>query len=355
MEPGRAGREAEILPALEPAPPSLYRCGRNELTPRTGRSWGRRAASTRTTQCGGKPLGQSLHGDPSAENSPPTGLEPSEMNRFQATSRCECQALLTATLDEKRHVIEGSASPRRPGEGPGPQHRRRRRALRHRLAVPLLRPATPSARSTPARSARSRRPPLRRIRLRPSPPRRLPDATFRSGHRPRPCPDTRRHQAASASSARPGVRWTAARAFSPPRTRNQRAWLRAWPASSAAPVCASVAPRMVHVRAPPLVEGAGPAEEHHRATEVAPGAQLPRPGDQGLDRIVRGDGRDRDGAARPSGELLLARFCPTTAHVRTSSAPLCKACTTRRAWPTSHGAPRGRWTDERAGRSGARS
>jgi hypothetical protein len=32
------------------------------------------------------------------------------MNRFQATSRCECQALLTAILDEKRHVVEGSAS-----------------------------------------------------------------------------------------------------------------------------------------------------------------------------------------------------------------------------------------------------
>jgi hypothetical protein len=31
------------------------------------------------------------------------------MNRFQATSRCECQALLTAILDEKRHVVEGSA------------------------------------------------------------------------------------------------------------------------------------------------------------------------------------------------------------------------------------------------------
>ena len=33
------------------------------------------------------------------------------MNRFQATSRCECQALLTAILDEKRHVIEGAATP----------------------------------------------------------------------------------------------------------------------------------------------------------------------------------------------------------------------------------------------------
>jgi hypothetical protein len=32
------------------------------------------------------------------------------MNRFQATSRCECQATLTAILDEKRHVLEGSAS-----------------------------------------------------------------------------------------------------------------------------------------------------------------------------------------------------------------------------------------------------
>jgi hypothetical protein len=32
------------------------------------------------------------------------------MNRFQATSRCECQAILTAILDDKRHVIEGSAT-----------------------------------------------------------------------------------------------------------------------------------------------------------------------------------------------------------------------------------------------------
>jgi hypothetical protein len=32
------------------------------------------------------------------------------MNRFQATSRCECQATLTAILDEKRHVLGGSAS-----------------------------------------------------------------------------------------------------------------------------------------------------------------------------------------------------------------------------------------------------
>lgn len=32
------------------------------------------------------------------------------MNRFQATSRCECQAHLTAILDEKRHVVEGWAT-----------------------------------------------------------------------------------------------------------------------------------------------------------------------------------------------------------------------------------------------------
>jgi len=32
------------------------------------------------------------------------------MSRFQATSRCECQALLTAILDEQRHVLEGSAA-----------------------------------------------------------------------------------------------------------------------------------------------------------------------------------------------------------------------------------------------------
>lgn len=31
------------------------------------------------------------------------------MNRFAADSRCECQARLTAILDEKRHVLEGWA------------------------------------------------------------------------------------------------------------------------------------------------------------------------------------------------------------------------------------------------------
>ena len=31
------------------------------------------------------------------------------MNRLQATSRCECQAILTAILDDKRQVLEGSA------------------------------------------------------------------------------------------------------------------------------------------------------------------------------------------------------------------------------------------------------
>jgi hypothetical protein len=31
------------------------------------------------------------------------------MNRLQANSRCECQATLTATLDEKRHVLHGTA------------------------------------------------------------------------------------------------------------------------------------------------------------------------------------------------------------------------------------------------------
>jgi hypothetical protein len=35
------------------------------------------------------------------------------MNRLEAKSRCECQALLTATLDEARHVLEGAAT--RPG------------------------------------------------------------------------------------------------------------------------------------------------------------------------------------------------------------------------------------------------
>lgn len=32
------------------------------------------------------------------------------MNRLQATSRCECQAILTAVLDDRRHVIHGAAS-----------------------------------------------------------------------------------------------------------------------------------------------------------------------------------------------------------------------------------------------------
>jgi hypothetical protein len=32
------------------------------------------------------------------------------MNQFQVTSRCECQALLRATLDDKRHALEGSAT-----------------------------------------------------------------------------------------------------------------------------------------------------------------------------------------------------------------------------------------------------
>jgi hypothetical protein len=32
------------------------------------------------------------------------------MNRLQATSRCECQAMLTAVLDDKRHVLHGEAT-----------------------------------------------------------------------------------------------------------------------------------------------------------------------------------------------------------------------------------------------------
>jgi len=32
------------------------------------------------------------------------------MNRVQATSRCECQAMLTAVLDDKRHVLQGEAT-----------------------------------------------------------------------------------------------------------------------------------------------------------------------------------------------------------------------------------------------------
>ncbi|MFT3770951.1 MAG: hypothetical protein QM820_36495 [Minicystis sp.] len=32
------------------------------------------------------------------------------MNRLQATSRCECQAILSAVLDDRRHVLHGTAS-----------------------------------------------------------------------------------------------------------------------------------------------------------------------------------------------------------------------------------------------------
>lgn len=32
------------------------------------------------------------------------------MNRLQATSRCECQAMLTAVLDDKRQVLHGEAT-----------------------------------------------------------------------------------------------------------------------------------------------------------------------------------------------------------------------------------------------------
>lgn len=31
------------------------------------------------------------------------------MSRYVAESRCECQARLSATLDDKRHVLEGAA------------------------------------------------------------------------------------------------------------------------------------------------------------------------------------------------------------------------------------------------------
>jgi hypothetical protein len=34
------------------------------------------------------------------------------MNRWKATSRCECQALLSVILDDQRHVLEGSATQR---------------------------------------------------------------------------------------------------------------------------------------------------------------------------------------------------------------------------------------------------
>jgi hypothetical protein len=34
------------------------------------------------------------------------------MNRLQATSRCECQAILTAVLDDRRQVLHGVASHR---------------------------------------------------------------------------------------------------------------------------------------------------------------------------------------------------------------------------------------------------
>lgn len=32
------------------------------------------------------------------------------MSQFSVQSRCECQAILTATLDEKHHVVAGTAS-----------------------------------------------------------------------------------------------------------------------------------------------------------------------------------------------------------------------------------------------------
>ncbi|MEZ4298663.1 MAG: hypothetical protein R3B70_27175 [Polyangiaceae bacterium] len=32
------------------------------------------------------------------------------MSQFSISSRCECQATLSATLDEKHHVVRGSAS-----------------------------------------------------------------------------------------------------------------------------------------------------------------------------------------------------------------------------------------------------
>jgi len=34
------------------------------------------------------------------------------MSRFVISSRCECQAILSATLDEHRHVVEGWAKRR---------------------------------------------------------------------------------------------------------------------------------------------------------------------------------------------------------------------------------------------------
>jgi hypothetical protein len=36
------------------------------------------------------------------------------MSRFAVESRCECQARLSAILDEKHHVVQGTA--RRPGD-----------------------------------------------------------------------------------------------------------------------------------------------------------------------------------------------------------------------------------------------
>jgi hypothetical protein len=43
------------------------------------------------------------------------------MNRFQATSRCECEALLNAILDDQHHVLEGWAS-HRGGRENAPAH-----------------------------------------------------------------------------------------------------------------------------------------------------------------------------------------------------------------------------------------
>jgi hypothetical protein len=43
------------------------------------------------------------------------------MGRFLISSRCECQALLSATLDDQRHALEGWAS-RRGAKERAPAH-----------------------------------------------------------------------------------------------------------------------------------------------------------------------------------------------------------------------------------------
>ena len=79
------------------------------------------------------------------------------MNRYQATSRCECQAALTAILDEGRHVLQGSAA-RLGAREIAPAHSigaERESSFDIALALPVLRAQhaahVPCRRPSPAR------------------------------------------------------------------------------------------------------------------------------------------------------------------------------------------------------------